>query len=132
MPTELCLAGRELTSPLISPDASTVAFVSREAGDPSAVRLVSTTGGPERVLDLPDEPTGGRGLNGGCLAWDRSGRRLAVVGRAGLWIAEVGNPSRLVLSADVGSIASPVWSVTDDAVIVTVDAARVLLSLIHI
>jgi len=126
VPTELCLAGRELTSPLISPDASTVAFVSREAGDPSAVRLVSTTGGPERVLDLPDEPTGGRGLNGGCLAWDRSGRRLAVVGRAGLWIAEVGNPSRLVLSADVGSIASPVWSVTDDAVIVTVDAARVL------
>ena len=56
MPTELCLAGRELTSPLISPDASTVAFVSREAGDPSAVRLVSTSGGPERMLDLPDEP----------------------------------------------------------------------------
>jgi len=49
-----------------------------------------------------------------------------VVGRLGLWVAEPGEVSRLVLSGEVGSIASPVWSLDDEELVVTVDAASVL------
>jgi len=125
VPTELCLGGRDLTGPVVSPDGSTVAVVSKAPGEPAELLLIPAFGGDERTLTFPDEPSGGRGMFGGCLAWSRDGRRLAVIARAGLWVVDLNGSSALLLPADGSSIAAPVWD-TSGGVVVAVDAERVL------
>ena len=125
VPTELCLGGRDLTGPVVSPDGSTVAVVSKTAGEPAALVLIPVNGAEERVLVFPDEPSGGRGMFGGCLAWSSDGRRLAVVARGGLWVVDLDGSSSLVLPADGSAIASPVWDGVG-GLVVTVDAERVI------
>ncbi len=125
VPTELCLGGRDLTGPVVSPDGSTVAVVSKAPGEPAELLLIPAFGGDERTLTFPDEPSGGRGMFGGCLAWSRDGRRLAVIARAGLWVVDLNGSSALLLPADGSSIAAPVWD-TSGGVVVAVDAERVI------
>jgi len=83
---ELCLAGRDLTEPRLSPDGSTVAFVARWGAE-SAIMLVPTGGGPERQLTLAPRPSGGRGMGGGCFDWMPDGSGVVYAARDGeLWL----------------------------------------------
>ena len=68
IPIELVTAGRDLTEPRLSPNGTMVAFVQKWRGA-SAILVVPTDGGPERMLTNGPDPAAGRGLGGGCFAW---------------------------------------------------------------
>ena len=85
----MCVAGRELTEPKLSPDGSYVAFVAAMGGS-SAIVVVAAAGGPERVLTTLPPPAAGRGFGGGCFDWlpDGSGVVYAAVG-GDLWLHSI-------------------------------------------
>ncbi len=85
----MCVAGRELTEPKLSPDGSYVAFVATMGGS-SAIVVVAAAGGPERVLTTLPPPAAGRGFGGGCFDWlpDGSGVVYAAVG-GDLWLHSI-------------------------------------------
>ena len=86
---DMCLAGRDLTEPKLSPDGAQVAFVVRW-GSSAAIATVPTGGGPERLVTTEPAPAPGRGLGGGCFAWLPDGSAIVYVGRDGdLWLQPV-------------------------------------------
>lgn len=71
----MCVAGRMLSDPQVSPDGATAAMVAT-AGGRSSVVLVPTDGGAEAVLGGGPAPARGWGV----LAWTPDGRSLVHVG----------------------------------------------------
>ena len=123
----MCLAGRDLTEPKLSPDASTVAFVSRWGAE-SALVTVPVDGGPERIVTTEPPPAPGRGLGGGCFTWmpDMSG--LLYAARDGeIWFQPVpGGPAHHV--SDVGEdrrCEAPFVSPDASSFIAAVDQAEI-------
>ena len=56
---DLCIGGRDLTEPKLSPDGTPVAFVVRW-GPMAAITVVPVDGGPERVMTIDPAPAPGR------------------------------------------------------------------------
>ena len=68
---EMCVAGRELAEPRLSPDGTRLAY-SVSWGGRSAIAVVDLgTTGPslERLATSEPQPRTGRGLGGGCGRW---------------------------------------------------------------
>ncbi|MEJ7800010.1 MAG: hypothetical protein WKF60_05780, partial [Ilumatobacter sp.] len=91
---DMCVAGRDLTEPKPSPDASIVAFVARW-GDAVGIITVPAKGGPERVVTTEPPPAPGRGLGGGCFDWMPDGSGIVYAARDGdLWLQPIpGGPA---------------------------------------
>jgi dipeptidyl aminopeptidase/acylaminoacyl peptidase len=124
---DMCLAGRDLTEPKLSPDGGSVAFVARW-GSSAAIITVPVAGGPERILTTEPAPAPGRGLGGGCFAWLPDGSAVVYAGRDGdLWLQPVpGGPARRI--TDVGDerrAEAPAISVDGRRVAAVVDQAEV-------
>jgi dipeptidyl aminopeptidase/acylaminoacyl peptidase len=95
IPAELCLAVRDLTEPRLSPQGTTVAFVSTW-GSRAAICAVPVNGGPERPLTSLPEPRGGYG--GACFCWLPDGSGIVYAAIDGdLWLQSLaaGEPIRL-------------------------------------
>ncbi len=139
---ELCVAGRELTEPRLSPDGRWLSAV--EAGRPGSIQVVAIERrgaelvfGPERSLSTLPAPVAGRGLGGGCHHWlaDSSGVVYAAVDGA-IWYQPLGSaaPERLVALAGIALRAPMIvedghgsWCVVavgDDAAVWSVVARR--------
>lgn len=123
----MCLAGRDLTEPKLSPDGDSVAFVARW-GSSAAVVNVPTVGGPERILTTEPAPAPGRGLGGGCFGWLPDGTGIVYAGRDGdLWLQPIpGGPARRI--SDVGDgrrCEAPATSPDGTEVAAVVDQAEV-------
>ncbi len=124
---EMCLAGRELTEPKLSPDGRLVAFVVRWGGN-AAIATVPGDGGPERLVTTEPAPAPGRGLGGGCFAWCPSGDSLVYAGRDGnLWSQPVpGGPARRISDVGEGRRAeAPAVTPDGTSVVAIVDQAEV-------
>lgn len=124
---EMCMAGRELTEPQLSPDGRLVAFVVRW-GSNAAIVTVPVDGGPERLVTTEPQPAPGRGFGGGCFAWCPSGDALVYAGRDGdLWWQPVpGGPARRI--SDVGEerrAEAPAVTPDGTSVIAVVEQAEV-------
>jgi dipeptidyl aminopeptidase/acylaminoacyl peptidase len=124
---EICIAGRELTEPTLSPNGRLIACVTAEAGM-TAIRVVPVEGGPERVVTALPQPAAGRGLGGGCLTWIDDGDALMYVGRdSALWTAPVtGGERRLVMAAGTG-MAAPMALASGSLAVVSRDHAEIWL-----
>ncbi len=88
-----CTGRRSLSEPLLSPDGSAVALVTR---DPAGNRLVVVDrDAGERVVDTDPEPMG----RGGAVSWLPGGHRLAYVTRDdGVFVVPVdGGPAQVVV-----------------------------------
>lgn len=123
---EMCLAGRDITEPRLSPDGLTVAMVVRDSGAPPRVVLVPADGGPERVLATAAPPTTGRGRNGGALCWlpDSSAVVHAVAG-GGLWLQPVPSGVARRLAQFDGAVEGPSVSPDGATVVVSVDRGSI-------
>lgn len=126
----MCLAGRELTEPQLSPDGRLVAFVVRWGAN-SAIVTVPVDGGPERLVTTEPAPAPGRGLGGGCFVWCPSGEALVYAARDGeLWWQPVpGGPARRVSAVndanDGRRVEAPAITPDGRTVIAVVDQAEV-------
>lgn len=124
---DMCLAGRELTEPRLSPDGSTLAFVVSWSGS-TAVVTVPVDGGPERLATTAPMPAPGRGLGGGCLAWTPDGQAVVYAARDGdLWLQAItGVGARRVSAVGAGRRAeAPAVSPDGTFVAAVVDQAEV-------
>jgi dipeptidyl aminopeptidase/acylaminoacyl peptidase len=124
---EMCLGGRELSEPQLSPDGRLVAFVVRW-GSSAAIVTVPVGGGPERLVTTEPVPAPGRGLGGGCFAWCPSGEALVYVGRDGdLWFQPIpGGPARRISEVGEGRRAeAPAVDPHGRTVAAVVDQAEV-------
>jgi len=123
----MCLSGRELTEPRLSPDGETVAFVVRW-GPNSAIVSVPVAGGPERLVTSSPQPSAGRGLGGGCFDWLPDGRGVVYAASDGeLWYQPFPGGPALRLS-DVGDdrhVEAPDVSPGGDIVVAVIDQAEV-------
>jgi hypothetical protein len=125
---EICIAGREITEPTLSPDGQMIACVVAEAGV-TGIRVLPVGGGPERLVTALPQPAAGRGLGGGCLAWVDAGRSLLYVGRDGaLWTAPVapGGSRRCVMSAGQG-VSAPSATASGNFAVISKDDAEIWL-----
>lgn len=123
----MCVGGRDLTEPRISPDGSVVAVVVRW-GSECAIVLLPVDGGPERIVTSRPQPAPGRGLGGGCLAWMPDGSGVVYAARDGdLWLQPLpGGPPRRV--SDVGAdhrCEGPAVSADGREVAAVIDQAEV-------
>lgn len=124
----LCITGRDLTEPTLSPNGNLIASVTSEAGV-TAIWILPIDGGPERTVTSVPQPAAGRGLGGGCLTWVDGGRSIAYVGRdGGVWVAPVeGDGSRRLVMAPGRGLAAPASTGEGAHVVVTCDEAEVWL-----
>ena len=115
---EMCIAGRELGEPRLSPDARTVAF-SVGWGGRSAIAVVPVDGGVERLLTTEPQPRSGRGFGGGCFDWLPDSSGVVYAARdGGLWLQPAaGGAPRCIVEGDPDRPAQ--------APAVSPDAARV-------
>lgn len=124
----MCLGGRDLTEPKLSPDGAIVAFVSKW-GSESALVTVPVDGGPERIVTTEPPPAPGRGLGGGCFTWMPDTSGLLYAARDGeIWFQPIpGGPARRI--TDVGDghrCEAPAMSVDGSEVAAVVDQAEVV------
>ena len=123
----MCVAGRELTEPKLSPDGSSVAFVATTGGSPAIV-VVATAGGPERMLTTLPLPAPGRGLGGGCFDWlpDGSGIVYAAVG-GDLWLHAIAGRAvrRLTRHGPDARVEAPMVARDGSFAVYAVDQAQV-------
>ena len=123
----MCVAGRELTEPKLSPDGSTVAFVAAMSGS-TAIVLVAAAGGPERMLTTLPLPAAGRGLGGGCFDWlpDGSGIVYAAVG-GDLWLHAIDGRAvrRLTRHGPDVRVEAPIVAPDGTVAVYVVDQAQV-------
>jgi dipeptidyl aminopeptidase/acylaminoacyl peptidase len=124
--TEICITGRELTEPTLSPDGNLIAYVTSEAGV-TGIRVAPLTGGPERSVTSLPQPAAGRGLGGGCLCWIDEGRAISYVGRDGaLWaVALEGSPARRLVMAPGSGIAAPASTRDGSLIVVSCNDAEI-------
>ena len=94
---EMCIAGRELGEPRLSPDGRTLSFAV-SWGRRSGIVVVPVEGGPERLATSEPQPRPGRGLGGGCYDWCPDSSGFVYAARdGGLWRQDVvGGPPRPV------------------------------------
>lgn len=139
---ELCVAGRELTEPRLSPDGRWLSVV--DAGRPGSIQVVGVERrgsevrfGLERSLSTIPAPMAGRGLGGGCHHWlaDSSGVVYAAVDGA-IWFQPLSTAAPECLLAVPGvSLRAPMivgdghcsWCVVavgDEAAVWSVVAGR--------
>jgi len=123
----MCVAGRELSEPKLSPDGSAVAFVATMSGS-TAIVLVSASGGPERMLTTLPLPAAGRGLGGGCFDWlpDGSGIVYAAIG-GDLWLHAIAGRAvrRLTRHGPDARVEAPAVSFDATFAVYVVDQAQV-------
>lgn len=119
-------AGRTIGEPRLSPDGSTVAFVSSSAR--ADLVLVPVGGGPERVLTTEPAPLRARSDGGGVFGWHPSGDAVVYAAvDGGVWRqpAAGGPPSRFVAPHADGGAASPSVSPDGTEVAFVVDTRHV-------
>lgn len=124
---DMCIGGRDLTEPKLSPDGSTVAFVVRW-GSESAIVAVPIGGGPERIVSTAPQPAPGRGLGGGCFDWLPDGTAVVYAARDGnLWRQPFpGGPAvRISAVADERRFEAPVVTPDGAAVVAVLDQAEI-------
>ncbi|MDJ0768817.1 MAG: prolyl oligopeptidase family serine peptidase [Ilumatobacter sp.] len=124
---EMCLAGRDLTEPRLSPDGRSVAFVVRWGGG-VAIAMVPVDGGPERILTTEPHPSPGRGLGGGCFDWMPDGSGVVYAARDGdVWLQPVSGapPKRITAVGDERRAEAPVVSPDATSVVAAVDQAEI-------
>jgi len=123
----MCVSGRDLTEPKLAPDGAFVAFVATMAGS-SAIVVVPTAGGPERMLTTLPLPAAGRGLGGGCFDWlpDGSGVVYAAVG-GDLWLQAIdgGAVTRLTRHGTEARVEAPIVAPDASFAVYAVDQAQV-------
>ncbi|MFW2336148.1 S9 family peptidase [Ilumatobacter sp.] len=124
---EMCVGGRDLTEPTISPDGALVAVVARWGGQ-AGILVVPVDGGPERIVTTAPDPAPGRGLGGGCLAWIPDGSAIVYAAHDGeIWMQPFpGGPARQV--SDTGEdrrCEAPVVTPDGCTVLAVVDQAEI-------
>lgn len=122
----MCLAGRDLTEPRLSPDGATLAFAVGWGGS-AAIVVIPVGGGPERLLTSAPMPSTGRGLGGGCLAWTPDGTAIVYAARDGdLWLQPLAGPARRLSAVGEGRRAEgPAVAPDGTSVVAVVDQAEV-------
>jgi dienelactone hydrolase len=126
IPVNLCLAGRDLTEPVPSPDGKWVLVGVRSAGR-SGLLLVPSDGGPERLLSVDPVPAHGRGLGGGCSDWlpDSSGFVYAAADGQ-VWIHLLDGQRRALTSLAPGhEVSCPAVSPDGAQIAFVIDLAEV-------
>ena len=118
---QVCVSGRDLTEPRLSPDGRWLSVV--EAARPATISIMaierSAAGialGPERALSTLPAPVAGRGLGGGCHHWlsDSSGVVYAAVD-GGIWFQPLGvDAPECVLSVAGTALVAPMITVDGD------------------
>ncbi|NNE12514.1 MAG: S9 family peptidase [Ilumatobacter sp.] len=124
---DLCIGGRDLTEPKLSPDGTTVAFVVRW-GSMAAIATVAVDGGPERVVTVEPAPAPGRGLGGGCFEWLPDGSALVYAARDGnLWLQPVpgGSPRPITDVEEDRRHEAPAVSPDGSGVVSALDQAEI-------
>jgi dipeptidyl aminopeptidase/acylaminoacyl peptidase len=123
---EMCLAGRDITEPRLSPDGRHVAMAVRW-GSTTGIVLVAADGGPERLVSTWPSPAPGRGLGGGCFDWMPDGGAIVYASTdGGVWLQPLGpGPCRCL--AQHGELAAQAPAVSSDGSFVAyvVDQAEV-------
>ena len=120
----LLVSGGDITEPRPSPDGVLVAFVQRWKSA-AAVSVVPIHGGPERIVAMPVDPSPGRGLGGGCLAWLPTGDGLVVAAVDGeLWQVDLGGAERRLTSAG-RTCRAPSVAPDGSCVVAAVDEAEI-------
>ncbi len=123
----MCLSGRELTEPRLSPDGSSIAFVVRWGGA-SAIVVLPLTSGPERLVTTGPEPAAGRGFGGGCFDWCPAGDGLVYAASDGdlWWQPMPGGVPRRVSDVEAGRrVEAPAVDRAGEFVVGVVDQAEV-------
>lgn len=123
----LCVAGRDLTEPRPSPDATRVAFLARW-GPAAAIVLVPLAGGPERLLTTLPAPAPGRGLGGGCFDWTPAGDAVVYVASDGeLWWQPIdgATPTRITTHGPERVARAPIVSPDGAFAVYVLDEAEV-------
>ncbi len=122
----MCLAGRDLTEPRLSPDG-TLVLVGVRANGRSGLLLVPTLGGPERGLACDPAPVLGRGFGGGCTSWlpDSSGFVYAAVDGQVWWHGLDGSRRVLTRLPPGHSVTSPTLSPDGQRLAYVTDLAEV-------
>ena len=125
MPTispDMVAGGRMLGEPRLSPDGQMVAFVSAW-GAASAIVVVPTDGGPERMVTASPAPGRPRPLGGGCFDWCSTGDALVYVAQGDLWHQSIagGAPRRITNQPAGQSAAAPAVSPSGTEVAYVVD-----------
>jgi dipeptidyl aminopeptidase/acylaminoacyl peptidase len=123
---EMCVAGRDLTEPKLSPDGSRVAFATTSSGS-AAIVVVAVGGGPERVLTTLPPPAAGRGLGGGCFDWVPDGSGIVYVATGGdLWSHTLaGAMERLTAHGPDARVEAPTVASDASFALYVVDQAQV-------
>jgi dipeptidyl aminopeptidase/acylaminoacyl peptidase len=123
---EMCVSGRDITEPRLSPDGSQVAMVIRWEST-SGLVLVPAVGGPERLVSTGPPPAAGRGLGGGCFDWAPAGNAVVYAGTDGaVWWQPLGaGPCRRLAQHDDRVAQAPVVSPDGSFVVYVVDQAEV-------
>lgn len=124
---ESCIVRRDLAEPRLSPDGSSVSFVSRSGGA-AAIVVVPADGGPERQVTSLPPPVVPRGTSGGCHEWLPDGTGIVYSAADGnLWCQPFpgGGPRRLTRVADGSAASTPSVSPDGTSVAYVVDAAEV-------
>ncbi|MEX2626176.1 MAG: hypothetical protein WD225_04795, partial [Ilumatobacteraceae bacterium] len=127
---EMCVSGRDLTEPRLSPDGALVAIVVRW-GSSAGIVVVPVGGGPERLVTTLPAPSPGRGLGGGCHTWLPDGSALVYASGGGLWSQPIGAAAsqrgalRVTHHGDESTVRSPSVAPDGAHVAYTVDEAQV-------
>lgn len=123
---EICITGRELTEPTLSPDGTLLAYVTSEAGA-TAIRISPISGGPERTVTSLPQPAAGRGLGGGCFCFVDDGRAILYASRDGaLWVAPLdGSQSRRLVLAPGRGVKAPASTSDGSLAVVSLNDAEI-------
>ncbi|MGI8664279.1 MAG: S9 family peptidase [Acidimicrobiales bacterium] len=123
----MCAYGRGLAEPKLSPDGSSIAFVSTVAGRGQLV-VAALGGGPELVVSSDPPPRPAHAYGGGSFDWTPDGAGLVYAGTDGglWWVAATGGPSVAVLaSSSAGTAGAPVVAPDGTSVAYVVDQHHV-------
>ena len=121
----MCVAGRELTEPKLSPDGSRVAFVTASR-DSTAIVVVGVDGGPERLLTSLPSPAPGRGFGGGCYDWLPDGSGVVYAAAGDLWLqTSSGGAVQLTAHGPEARVEAPTVAPDGTFAVYAVDQAQV-------
>ena len=124
---ELCIGGRDLTEPRLSPDATMLVYV-ESAGGSSSLMLSNLDDEQPQAIATTVAPRSGRGLGGGCWAWTPDSQALIYSGADGdLWSQPIsgGAGRRLTTHGPDRTAQAPMVAADGNAVVYVVDQAEV-------